>query len=355
MKTKYTLAFVFCVLSVSAFMGWLYASSSLSDDVLRNSFNRLIAPIDYLKQQQQIDLRHNSFYIAGIDNDYVYLGNHTRPFLVTTIDRKTFKQTRTVIKLDDVDSIKDPGYFRLVVTPEAFYLSHGVAPAILSGKTGAWVAKKLQVDKNDYFDQNIPISEKSFAQRFYSKTQNGFALAKMTISNSTVFQPREDLLQRQREGVFSVDGKMHYDRKLYNLVYLYHYRNQFMVCDSNLNLLHRKNTIDTFSVARVQVANIKSDGSSMISAPALQTSKASFVSDGRLFIESNLLAKNEDSRLFEKNSIIDVYNIANGKYTQSFYIKSIENKKPSDIDADENTLLAIIDRYLIIYTMGNDE
>jgi hypothetical protein len=78
---------------------------------------------------------------------------------------------------------------------------------------------------------------------------------------------------------------------------------------------------------------------------------------GKLFfLNSNLLAKNEDRPMFFASAVIDVYDIsAGGKYLNSFYIPYYRKKRPSDFLFFGHYMAAIYDRYLVLYDFDLDK
>jgi len=129
-----------------------------------------------------------------------------------------------------------------------------------------------------------------------------------------------EILEKQIDGVFCVDGTMRFSKEIDRLVYTYRYRNQFIVMDTNLNVVARINTIDTTSKAKIKIATIKSTNSRTLASPPFVVNNQTSVYKQWLFVNSSLLALNDDPDTFNTTSIIDVYDIVNAKYLFSFYI-----------------------------------
>jgi hypothetical protein len=153
--------------------------------------------------------------------------------------------------------------------------------------------------------------------------------------------------------MFCVEGKIHYNKSQNQMIYIYNYRNEFIVTDSNLNLTYRGHTIDSFRHAQIKIAKTK-DNESMMSRPPMQTNGRSCISEKYLFVQSNLLANNESIESFTNNTVIDIYELENGRYIKSFYIPGYENTKSEDFQVIGNQLLAIHDRHLITYDLPTD-
>lgn len=298
-----------------------------------------------------MDLEVNSFYIAGYDKENIFFGNSTGPFHLLMTNALLTDSQHVMLKIIDLDSVIQPRRFRLSVDSPYFFLSHGTLPIILKGNISSWEAKPVDKGNTGYFVESVPISSSSFAFRSYNLQTKGNELAKQAFN--APFEFKSDLLQKQMDGVFCVDGKSHYNKSLNIFIYLYYYRNEFILADSNLNLINRMHTIDTFSHVMVKVAQIetknKNVNESMLSSPPTRTNGRSCTYGQYLFIQSPLLAKNESTQDFIEGSIIDVYNLKTGGYVSSFYLPNYKNQQPTDFQVMENHLVAIYSQFLVLY------
>jgi hypothetical protein len=326
----------------------LYAFSPLSREIHRASFNRKFLP-NPLVQKAVMDIEFNSFYVAGQTEDTIYLGNSTAPFHLLIANRALSDSQHVILNVK-IDSILSVGNFKLVVDPPYFFLAHGVMPKQLRGKVGEWKAEDLLGKNVSYFTESLPLGPSSFALRSYSKSRKGYELGKSTLTKP--FQFNYDLLQKQIDGLFCLDGQLLYNKHLDQLVYLHYYRNEFIVADSNLNLRYRGHTIDTFSRARIKIAKIGDGSESMLSAPPMQINKVSCVSEKYLLVQSNLLANNENLENFMSGSVIDIYDLTNGEYSGSFYIPHYKGERLSDFELMNNQLTVIFGRYLVSYELN---
>jgi hypothetical protein len=154
-------------------------------------------------------------------------------------------------------------------------------------------------------------------------------------------------LQKQVDGVFCTDGMMAYDKDLARLIYLYRYRNQYIVMDSNLSMTYRANTIDTTSVAKVKVATIASTHAHTMAAPPLMVNRQMAVHQQWLFVNSSLLARNEHTRALDQASVIDVYDLLSRKYQFSFYLYDYDRReKIRQFAIYGNRLIALFETHI---------
>lgn len=347
MERKHLILLTACLLVMSTIIIALYAFSPLGKEIRPASFIRNFPTQPVIEQKAVMDIKYNSYYISGATSDNIYLSNYTalEHLLVTNVALTDSQHVR--LKIIGLDSILRPGKFRTVVDSPYFYLTHGLEPCLLRGTIGNWHAARFMPD-SAYFVEAIPISPSSFALRSYSNISKGYELARQ-IADSPHFEFKYDLLEKQIDGLFCVEGKIHYSESLKQLVYLYSYRNQYIVADTNFDLVYRAHTIDTFSRARVKVTNIESENASMLSSPPTNINGLSCVSGKYLFVQSNLLAKNEDKEEFINGVVIDAYDLVNRTYSFSFHLRDHRNKKLSDFKVFKNQLVAIFDQYLVIY------
>lgn len=347
MKRKHLFTLVGCLFISMLLLTVLYAFSPLSSKIKRASFKRTFnSAVTKIKRKAVLDLEYNSFYIAGATTDKIYLGNSTASFHLLTTNLQLNDSQHVKLNIINLDSIVEPRRFRLLVDSPYFYLLHGASSQIFKGSIGRWEAASYLPGQDYFFVEAVPFSSSSFALRSYSTRDKGFELAKKTMNS---FEIKNSLLEKQLDGMFCVDGQLQYDKKSNWLVYMYHNRNQFIVADSNLNLLHRYNTIDTFSRAKIKVAHLENGKQNMLASPSMRTNERSCISGNYIFVQSNLLSQDEDIERFLHGSVIDIYNLSSGSYIHSFYIPNYKNYKPSSFRILDNHIFAIYDRYLIVY------
>ncbi|MDP4128910.1 MAG: hypothetical protein Q8918_01050 [Bacteroidota bacterium] len=161
-----------------------------------------------------------------------------------------------------------------------------------------------------------------------------------------------NLLQKQIDGIFDTDGMLHFDQSLNQLVYVYFYRNQYIVMDTNLRVQCRGKTLDSNSKAKISVTYIPSDDETTMSMPPFSVNKLSAVDEDYLFIQSALMAVNEDKNAFRNNSAMDVYNLKKQLYEFSFYLPSTANNKMQSFKVSHQKLIALHGPYLEVYQIN---
>ena len=327
-----------------------FATSPYVADIPRYQFVRNFDSRAHLSPQGVVDLKINSFYVAGSTKHTLYLGNWTGPFHLLQVNLMTLDTTHTNLSVPGLKIPDDYRLFRLKVDSPYFYLSHGTMPGIFQGTLNDRKAVKFSKGNTPYFVDAVPVSPRLMALTSLNLESKSNELAALT-TDSPFFQFKSDLLEKQIDGFFCVDGMLHFDRELNRLIYLYCYRNEYLVMDTSLNLINRFHTIDTFKTAAIKVAEVKSKNYKTLASPPAKINFKSCVSGKFLFVQSTLLAKNEDKVEFQKSPPIDVYDFWVGQYLYSFHLRDYAGERPSSFTVSDNRVSVIYKDKLVVYQL----
>jgi hypothetical protein len=343
-KKSFTLAT--CFITSILIVVLLYKLSG-TPNYYKNGFNRYIPFTLSLAPTFYKDLESSRWYISGSTNYHIYLSNYLLP-------------SRMIISNSNVT---DTQHLLIKLPPSKYSLRHFVDSPIIyifdsedSVVTTRKVFQKaisspvssLKIDSLR-FTLGVPLTGSSFIFRSIDTFLKQNVLSKINMVGQPQVINQTSALKKQIDGFFSTDGMLHYDSALNQVVYVYYYRNQFITLDTNLNLLRMNYTIDTTRNAQIKVSNIKSRDLFTLSAPPITINQKSCISKGRLFIKSGLLADNEDRRTFSRSSVIDVYNLENGKYLFSFHILDFSGFKVDDFRVFNKSIVAVQGHYLVNY------
>lgn len=280
-------------------------------------------------------------YYAGVGRHSFYLGRwgksevlQVTPFLDTTLVTLSFPKARSVYKFTvDYSRIfaEEMGYDHILV--DSF-------PP--TGQARTVIQDIPLIDA-------APLNATDIAVVTLDDSQNAFELAK---TNGTHLVRYSGLLKKQVDGKFCVDGMLRYDRHSQILIYLYYYRNQFLVLDTGMHLLYGGRTIDTTRHADIQVAHIPSGDTYYLSSPARVVNKRAHVSGGQLYVRSMLIADNEDQGAFKRNMVIDVYQLTDGAYQFSFYLPKRNGKDATEFWVVNQTFCVLYRDQLDLYSIN---
>jgi hypothetical protein len=323
----------------------------LSEDVMQNE-NPFIRrfPQGAAAQVKQLDLRNTNFYIAGISQNNIYLGNHQAQLQVFVIDKSLNSRKQFSITLDHEHSrLRN---ITLKVQGDHFYAFDGTAPIIYSGSTKDWKAYTISQDKYAFNDIAF-LSDYDVIIRGQKPGKKDNVLAKVTGTDSLTFKLSEKLLQKQIDGFFDTDGILNYSFEYNMLIYTYYYRNQYIVSDDHLQLVHRGNTIDTTSKAKISIARVDKSGDTKLSAPPVLVNKFTSVSANLLFVNSMLRGKFENKKVWKDATAVDVYDFTTNKYLLSFYVYDFNGFRMKNMLTSPDAMYIISGHYLLKYEFGD--
>ncbi|AZA84524.1 tellurium resistance protein TerC [Chryseobacterium indologenes] len=309
-----------------------------------NNFTRRFVPHPLVKEQIY-DLGVNSYYFAGLEDGNIYLGNTTAPLFITKIDTALRGMSDIKVKLDNKNHVFRN--LKLTIRKPYYYMYDGSVPVIYQGKLEDSLAKTISFG-DAYFNQLAILDSMRFAIRTQRRSDKRYILASLDLDKNKKLELQPDILEKQIDGIFDVDGILSSDSQSGKLVYTYVYRNQYIVMDNNFKILNRLNTIDTTSRAKISVVRL-SNGNNKMSAPPFSVNKGSLVSGNLLFNQSNLKGKHEPSKSWKTSSIIDVYSTDQQQYIGSFYIRHKNNIPMSAMIVQDNNLFVLIGNELVRY------
>lgn len=314
-----------------------------------NRFIRRFPPF-VAQEIHQSDLIYDSYYFAGAEKGNIYLANYTAPLQILVLDSTLRKRTIHQIELKENDlPFQSP---QIRVKGEHFFVFEGIAPYVFKGNTTDWKGS-LKITSGNYFSQLEPMDSVNMVVRYLSPKSGESLIGTLNLSDSTKAAYGFDLLEKQFDGIFDTDGSLHFNEELNKIVYLYRYRNEFIVSNPFLQLDFRGNTIDTVSQAQVRLVQLKNSTMKTFAEPPLVVNKTSAVSGNLLYVNSKLPGLYESENLWKIASIIDVYNLKDKSYRSSFPIYNIKEKKIKSMLVSEHFLYALIGKKIVCYKLGD--
>jgi hypothetical protein len=315
----------------------------------KNGFTRNI-PTDKLSVDKEIALIEGDYYIAGYTADQIYLGNIRTPFYLFTADNSLHLQS---LQLQFPIGLKYTWQSaRISVDSPYIYMSDGITPKFFKGDL-LHLKMDTFMSRSSYFTAATNISPGSFAVRAVHATTHENMLLKVQTDSPYVIKPA-DVLKKQVEGIFCTDGQLKYDKVSNRLIYMYHYRNQYLLLDTNLNLIKTLKTIDTTSTAKISIANTSAQGNFTLATPPAFVNTTLCMQAGRIYINSVLSADNESSSVTDKNNVIDIYAAVNGRYLRSLYISKQHGESLKDMCILKDKLVVLYPDNLVVYNLPKD-
>ncbi|SNR68450.1 hypothetical protein [Lutibacter flavus] len=330
-------------------VGIVFYLFHLSEEIThyQNKFIRRY-PQHVAQEIYQADLVYNSFYFAGVANGKIYLGNYTAPLQILALDSTLQKRTTHKITLTEKDlPFASP---QIRVQGKHFFVFEGIAPYVFKGNIRDWKAS-LKINSGYYFSQLKPMDSVTMAVRYLTPKSGESLLGTLNLSDISKVAYGDHLLQKQFDGIFDTDGSLHFNKELNRIVYVYRYRNEYIVSDPFLQLAYRGNTIDTVSTAQVNLVQKKNSTLKTFAEPPLVVNKTSATAGNLLYINSALPGLYEDENIWKIASIIDVYDLTDASYRSSFPVYDINNKKMKSMLVSGHFLYALIGNNIVCYEL----
>ncbi|OBX24484.1 hypothetical protein A9996_15065 [Gelidibacter algens] len=314
-----------------------------------NAFQRRYIPHG-LKKTGDYQLESNGYYIAGIDDNTIYLGNYMAPLFLKLLNIKSDNQKDVWLTLDNTDL----PYKRARIRVEApyFFIGDGTVPILLRGNIDNWKAKTFSL-KEAYFNQFVPMDSLQLALLTTSTETKSNALGILNKRNSaTTLFLNKTILDKQIHGTFDTDGMLLNNSKS-KLLYVYYYRNEYMVINHQLTPDRIGKTIDTISKANLDIIYLQGKGQYVLGGKSIVINKYTTAYGDYLLINSDRLGKHESDDILKAASIIDMYNSSENTYLQSFYLYHQVNGKLLDFKLYKNLLVAIVDDRVWVYHLDS--
>ena len=338
------------IASVAISSGVVLALFLSSEHIIKkeNNFVRRYFPHPIVKTANY-DLKVNSYYFAGFDKNNIFLGNYSSPLTFTVLDTTLSSMKQIKIQLDKADyNFKN---LQLKIEAPNFYLFDGTVPVIYKGKLGDSVARQISY-KDAYFTQLVVIDSTKFALRTQNSSNRHYVLATLNLRDTEKVKIFPNILEKQLDGVFDVDGRLIRNSGTDELIYRYSYRNQIIMLNNNLDVLRKLNTIDTIKVAQISTTKL-SDGKHKMNAPPLQVNDLMTVYNKVLFNQSNLIGKHESRNSWNKSVVVDMYKTDQQEYIGSFYIDAKKKAEITNLLAYDKFLFVISGKEIIKYQFRN--
>lgn len=332
-----------CLISISVVILLFLSSENIMHH--NNPFLRRY-PTHAAEFSSQVNLKFNSYYFAGLSSARVYLGNYTNPSYVLSMNEDLKKQRKIKISFNPKDIPFKA--VTLAVCNSHFFLFDGSVPISFRGDLENWTVTK-EFKGMPYFTRAIPIDSSNIVFRSNNAVNSANVLGIYNASADIKITYKRGLLQKQIDGIFDTDGTLLYSQELKKIIYLYYYRNEFIVANKNGTLQYRGNTIDTIKHAKIKVTSLRNGAERAMSSPSFPVNARAAVYKNLLFIHSKIKGRAENEQLWERSFIIDVYDISTNSYLLSFPIYHHKGEKLNSFIVSQTHLYALIGKSLTVY------
>lgn len=317
-----------------------------------NAFIRRYMPHP-IEKLGNYDLQNNTYYIAGVDEHYIYLGNYNAPLLVKQVPY-TFNYEEDVFV--SIDSTHLPyRKVKISINPPYFFLGDGTIPILFRGKMNKWNATLLSY--KDAFFTEFKVADSvtiGVTTRSLKNKTNALGLLKKN-KESVTFKLYNDIIKPQStSGTFDSEGMLIWNSKHEKFIYTFFYRNVFEITNKDQTIQTTGNTIDTISQAIVDVALYNKNDAYKLGGNSILVNKLSATYADYLFIHSDRIGRFEDDEVLRSASIIDVYNLDDTTYKFSFYLYHQKKANLNEFRVYKNFMVALVDNKIWLYRLKSD-
>ncbi|WP_206363212.1 MauE/DoxX family redox-associated membrane protein [Sinomicrobium pectinilyticum] len=342
---------IFFVLSVLTVLGiavvTLMFLTSEKEMKRNNAFIRRYMPHP-IEKLGEYDLGYNSYYIAGMDDQSIYLGNVTAPFLIKSVAHNLKDSQDHPVTIDSTEMLFKR--VRIAVHPPYFYVGDGTVPVIFRGKVEDWNATTYSYDEAYFTSFVVADSTRTGFTIVSSKTgTKALALLHKAQGRDTVLL-NTGILKNVLDGRFDTDGMLLWNNEHRQFIYPYYYRNRYEVIDGLLSKVFTGKTIDTINTPQIDVTYYETKDVYKRGKSVMVNRQASTYGD-YLYIHSDRLGKYDSEKPLVSASIIDVYDITDNSYAFSFYLYHQPGKKLREFRVYKEFLVALVDDRLWLYKL----
>jgi len=207
------------------------------------------------------------------------------------------------------------------------------------------------MDEKVYFSLLKNLNNNSFLFRGQRASNGENILGLLNVSDSTRFELHDHALQKQIDGVFDTDGQLINDAKTNQGVYTYYYRNEYMVYKPQNNKFTAGKTIDTTTLAKIEVTTL-ANGEKKMGAPPNKVNSKTYAYNGLLYVKSELMGKNEQRSMWKQASIIDVYDYNRNEYLYSFYAYNHQSENIKEYAVNDTHFFGLVGNSIVRYIMN---
>lgn len=341
MKKKIYLLAALSITGILLICLTLYASHL----TVKNGFVRLFPP-HVLGERKILDLKYNTYFIAGIIRDSLVLGNYQAPLHVLRTDLSLSDTTSFLFTLPDSlqSKLAQPSF---QVENEHMFISDGLNSLLVSPSQDRTAFEIKRFKAVEMFTALRFINNDQAVIRTFDQSLAQQVLIKMNVhAGRPVSRFNLDKLQ---DGLFSTDGILNYNKELSLFVYVHYYRNSFVLLDTGLRVISRSHTLDTVRKGKINLTYLKKENEIAFQDPPLVVNELSCISGNWLYVQSGLMADNESKNNFDQTSVIDAYSLPDGTYRYSFHVADYEGSAVSTFLIRDDLFIAVQGKHLLTY------
>ena len=199
-----------------------------------NAFQRRY-PGHPIQKVGEYKLSSNAYYIAGFSGGKIYLGNYQAPLFLKSIDTTASITHEYFVSISNMDLPFKSA--KMSINNQNIYLGDGTVPVIFKGDLERKSLDMYFLDEA-FFGQLVVADSSNIGISSISSKSGQMALGILKKSSDRPLQLNEDILKKQLDGVFDVDGILLWNSKHENFIYTYYYQNSYEVASKDLQPMY---------------------------------------------------------------------------------------------------------------------
>src|SRR5690625_4316147 len=286
-------------------------------------------------------LEFNSYYVAGVMDSLVYLGNSTGFTHGIIWNYHTNDTTHFRIKIEN-----SPEQFASIakwqVYNEYFFIGEGVSPSLYRGKVGEWIAEEF-MDAVPYYSDIVVLDTTEFIIRALQASTQKYVIA--TYKDIEPYVQIHDVLEQEDGNLFQADGSLHWDYHNQSASYLYYYKNKIANWTNGFKEPGQTNLIYSIDASAVSTHQGR-DGTHLRDSPVSALHSNIRIWKNQSYVLSNVMGAGENPNDFSANAVIDVYA---DEYTHSLRIPNRNGEKARTFYINDHHIIALYPTQVVVY------
>ncbi|HET7116310.1 MAG TPA: hypothetical protein VFI29_07450 [Hanamia sp.] len=288
--------------------------------------------------------------ICGIQENQIYLETDSVGNIIETDSTLSNKR---LLKIGIPDRKTVQSLYTTCVDSSYCYIMAGNVPEIIRYHLDGLSYQIFHFPKK-LFSESLLVGDNDYVLRAYQKFKSNWDQVFIRWNPvKHILLTQENVPAKRGDAGFSTDGMLLFDRSTKHILYVEYYNNQFICLDTILHVLYKGQTIDTISNTAIKVSSETTPYSKTITnaSPLHEINLESNAVNDKLYIHSATPAKNESSKEFRSNAVIDVYSISDRHYLGSFYIPEYKEERLKDFELAADKLIVLYANYVVVYSI----
>lgn len=293
-----------------------------------------------LKEVAAQKLAFNSYYVAGVNDSLVYLGNSTGFTHGIEWNYRTGDTTHFRIQINEA-----PEQFSSLpkwqIYNSHFFIGEGVTPSLYKGKVDEWIATEFMLAVPYYSDIIVMDSTEFIIRAMQASTQKNILA---TYNDTEPYVQIHDVLEQDMGNLFQADGTLVWDAEQQEISYLYYYRNRIDYWDKNFS--NSQTTPLLYNLALDIRSHQGRDRTHLREATYSPFQIKLRKWNNKYYVLSDVMGVEESKDDFTKNSIIDIYG---SMYLESIRIPNKNGEKASDFYITDHHIIVHYATQVVAY------